>query len=107
MDTQTQTQNQEQGKKCCGIKTIAIIAIVIVLAVLVYYFAIMTKENPLTDTEKQTIINQIQGQSDDITANLQQASSSDELEAIADDLQNTELNNLDKELENIQNEMNG
>lgn len=66
----------------------------------------MTGEEPLTEAEKQAIVNEIQGRSDNITASLQQISSSDELEAIASDLQNTDLDNLDKELQDIQNELN-
>ncbi len=102
----SQIQNQEQGKRRCGIKTVALVVIVIILAFFIYYWATMNKEESLSDAERQVITNQIQGQADDITANLQQTSSSDELEAIVDDLQNTELDNLDKELEDIENELN-
>lgn len=103
MDQQTSNQSQ---KKCCSIKWGFLIVIFIILVGAAAYYLNFTNSEGLSEQEKQEIINSIQNQPDQDTKDLQQASNSDEIEAIANDLQNTELDSLDKELIDIEKELN-
>lgn len=103
MDQQTLNQT---NKKCCSVKWGILVVVFLILVGVALYYLNFSGNVQLSDREKQEIVNSIQNQPDDTTKNLQQASNSDEIEAIANDLQNTELDSLDKELQDIEKELN-
>ncbi len=87
---------------------VAIIAVLLIVLGLIYYYGASTAEieEPLSQEEAQEIIAQIENEPDAIAESLQQQGESDEIGAIEDDLDATMLDDLDKELEDIDLELN-
>lgn len=98
------------GAVCCSKRAKWIIAAVIVVLVAAgaayYYMAGEGTEEPLSQQEVQSIAAEIESQPDAAAEKLQQQGDSDAVTDIEADLGATELDALDKELQNIDSELN-
>jgi uncharacterized protein HemX len=106
-------QNGNNEQKSVGPAiSIAIIVLVIILGGLYFWGAKLnrteeqTKNNLVPSEQSGQLPEEIETAPDETLENLQQQSSSDEITDIENDLGTTDLENLDKELENIDIELN-
>ena len=92
---------QEVQKKSIGpIIGIAIIVVIIIFGGL-YYWGAQISRQEVKEGQENLTAEQIENQADPTTQQLQIQSTSDEIADIEADLDTTDLENLDQELENI------
>lgn len=97
--------NFNQKKPIGPVIGIAIIIVILIFGGLYYWGAKISKQDAIDNQENLTA-EQIENKADQTTQQLQTQSTSDEITDIEADLNTTDLENLDKELENIDLELN-
>jgi len=99
------TSAQQHGRETGPVVGIIIIIIVLILGGLYVWGARLSKMDQIADTGSDQTADQILQAPDPALDNLNTQGISDELSAIEDDLDATSLNNLDKELGDVQIEL--
>lgn len=100
----TSDSNETHKKPVGPIIGIAIIVVIMIFGGLYYWGAQISKQNKVK--QENLTAEQIGSQTDNAALQLQAQSQSDEIADIETDLNTTDLENLDQELENIDLEFN-
>ena len=85
-------------------KKLLIVILVVIAVLLVWYFAIY--DRGLSDEELKELGAEELSQPDEHTQNLQTQGGGDDLSSIEQDIQDTDLDDLDKELSDIEAQLN-